>query len=129
MRGLLVLTAAGLLAGCSAEYAETNTTANASASNLTTTTTVASDAPAPAPEHHSGLFGGHLTRDKYDQITDGMSYQQVVEIIGREGNELSSAGDGEYKAVTYEWQNFSGSNAIIEFQGDKVMAKAQNGLF
>ena len=58
-----------------------------------------------------------------------MSYQQVVDIIGRGGNELSSAGDGEYRAVTYQWQNFSGSNAIISFQDDKVMAEAQNGLF
>ena len=132
MRAPIILLAPLLLAGCSPEPDGGNhasATANTAAASAASIVPAPSDSPPPASERPHGLFGGHLSWRKYEQISDGMSYRQVVDIIGRDGNELSSAGEGSDKAVTYEWLNFSGSNAIITFQGDAVVGKAQTGLF
>ena len=135
MRAAVILFVPLLVASCSAEPDRGNhasTPANTASANTVAAAAVPATAPEAAPvappEHRHGLFGGHLSWRKYEQITDGMSYQQVVDIIGREGNEMSSAGEGSDRSVVFSWENFSGSNAIITFQGDAVVAKAQSGL-
>jgi hypothetical protein len=76
-----------------------------------------------------------ITMSKYHQIQNGMSYQQVVQIIGNPGQEISRnhiAGvPGVMESVDtvmYQWANPRGSNMNAMFQNDKLVQKAQFGL-
>ena len=72
---------------------------------------------------------------EYDSIQQGMPYAEVTEIIGAEGEELSSVYTqgvpGVMESITtimYMWQNADGSNMNAMFQNDKLVTKAQFGL-
>ena len=70
-----------------------------------------------------------ISADEYDQIESGMSYDQVKEIVGSEGEELSTATVGDMTTTIYMWYGKDHiSNANVTFQDDAVMAKAQIGL-
>ena len=60
----------------------------------------------------------------------GMTYEEVVEIVGGEGELSNTAGDGEYKIELYSWDGNGsvGSNANVTFTNGKVSGKAQLGL-
>ena len=72
-----------------------------------------------------------LTLEKFNAVETGMSYSQVVDIVGFEG-ELGSQVDigmgSEYKTEIYTWSNPGGSNMNVTFQGGKAISKAQFGL-
>lgn len=72
-----------------------------------------------------------MTAEKFNRIESGMTYDEVVNIVGSDG-ELSSQvdiGGDEYKTEIYVWYGaVPGSNANVTFQGGKVAAKAQFGL-
>lgn len=89
----------------------------------------------------NGLSGGGfslqpvVTMEEYQQIQNGMSYQQVVQIIGQPGEESArNHMDGvpgvmeSLETVAYSWVNPGGSNMNAMFQNDKLMQKAQFGL-
>lgn len=74
---------------------------------------------------------GTLTKEKFEQIKDGMTYEEVISIIGSEGTLLSEAGDKgtQFHTVIYEFETdgiFSSSTMM--FQGGKLINKAQLGL-
>lgn len=74
-----------------------------------------------------------ITLEEFNQIETGMTYEQVVEIIGTEGTVMSESditGDGQYKTTIYSWEGEGslGANANITFQSGKVVSKAQFGL-
>lgn len=74
-----------------------------------------------------------ISLEEFNQIETGMSYEEVVEIVGGEGTVLSESditGDGQYKTTIYSWDGngMLGANANVTFQGDKVISKAQFGL-
>ncbi len=81
-------------------------------------------------------FGSQIvTYDKYKRIEDGMSYSQVVSIVGAEGEELSRnkmpgvrGVMASVETIMYQWMNSNGSNMNAMFQNDKLMQKAQFGL-
>jgi hypothetical protein len=67
-----------------------------------------------------------VTSADYLLVSTGQSYEQVKAIFGFEGTELSrSEIKGTPVTILYQWSNPDGSNAIITFQDDKVVAKAQ----
>ena len=73
------------------------------------------------------LVGGKtITMDEYNQIKTGMSYDEVCDIIGGEGELVSEAGGAA--VYTWEGKGAPGANAAISFYKGKVMAKAQAGL-
>lgn len=96
-------------------------------------------APSNAPEETAVSEQGDrqnkptISKDEFDSISTGMTYGEVVEIIGSEGEVLSEVdldlGD-EFKTIMYFWEGEGsfGANANITFQGGKVTAKAQIGL-
>ena len=60
-----------------------------------------------------------------------MTYAQVVQILGKEGEELSSNEMGGYKIVMYQWDgDGGGSGAKINafFENGKLDSKLQFGL-
>ncbi len=73
-----------------------------------------------------------ITLDKFNQIKTGMTYEEVVEIIGEEGTVLSEVnltGDEQYHTIIYNWKAKNNiANANITFQAGKVVSKAQMGL-
>ena len=73
--------------------------------------------------------GAEITLSEFDQIETGMSYEDVVAIIGSEGELLSTATAGEITTSIFVWYGKDGiSNANVTFSNNAVMAKAQIGL-
>jgi len=72
-----------------------------------------------------------VTKEEFDKIQTGMTYEEVIKIVGFEGelNSQVDIGAGEqYKTEIYTWANPGGSNMNATFQGGKVISKAQIGL-
>ncbi len=76
-----------------------------------------------------------VTFNEYQKIKNGMSYREVVTIIGEEGEEVSSnrmegipGVMSSISTVMYQWANWDGSNMNAMFQNDRLMQKAQAGL-
>ena len=76
----------------------------------------------------------YITLAEFEAIKPGMTYAEVVEIIGGEGtlNSETDLGMGEeYITQIYSWDAegaFTVGNATVSFQGGKVISKAQLGL-
>jgi hypothetical protein len=120
-------------------------TSNRNANSRTSPPPQADEKEAPvapsedaASEKSSGGFSFGktvVTKAHYDRIQKGMSYRQVVAVIGAEGEEVSrNELEGvpgvmeSVETVMYQWQNGNGSNMNAMFQNDKLMQKAQFGL-
>ena len=73
-----------------------------------------------------------ITLEKFNKIETGMTYQEVVDIIGEEGTVLSEVDivqDEQYHTIMYSWTAKDGiANANVTFQAGKVVSKAQIGL-
>lgn len=73
-----------------------------------------------------------ITLDEFNKINNGMTYEEVVKIIGGDGNLLSESGEKgtEYYTVMYEYSGEGdlGANANFTFQNDKLQNKSQFGL-
>jgi hypothetical protein len=70
------------------------------------------------------LRGSAISMAQYDTIQTGMSYQEVVKILGRPGVEAASSQNG----AGYRWQNADGSMVSVIFVNGRVGGKGQNGL-
>ena len=70
-----------------------------------------------------------VTLEKFNKIKTGMTYEQVVEIIGEEGTLDSETELMNVKTQIYHWyaKNHM-SNAIITFSNNKVTSKTQTAL-
>lgn len=76
---------------------------------------------------------GNITLDQFNRIRTGMSYQQVVQILGREGEVISEVDLGlgaQYHTIMFQWSNdgFLAGNMNATFQGGRLSSKAQFGL-
>lgn len=73
-----------------------------------------------------------ISKAEFDKIENGMTYEEVVKIIGGEGEVMSEVGEKgtEYYTVmyTYDGESGLGSNANFMFQNGKLTSKAQFGL-
>lgn len=77
-----------------------------------------------SPENTEGI-----NADKFNQIQNGMTYDEVVAIIGEDGTSISESELADIKTEIYEWQSHDGwGNANITFQNGKVVNKAQFGV-
>lgn len=68
-----------------------------------------------------------ITLDKYNQVKEGMTYDEVKGILG-EGQILSQTKIMDIEAIIYAWINKDGSNANFTFSGGKLEMKAQFNL-
>jgi hypothetical protein len=70
-----------------------------------------------------------VTMESYNRLKNGMTYAQVVQVLGKDGEELSSSDIGGIKTIMYKWDgNGFGANMNAMFQNNKLMSKAQFGL-
>ena len=89
--------------------------------------------PEPTEEPTPEPTPSKLTMDKFKALETGMTYEQVVAVLGMEG-ELGSVvdiGDPQFRTETYTFQNSfldGGGNIIVQIQGGGLVTKAQHGL-
>jgi len=70
-----------------------------------------------------------ITLEKYNRIEEGMTYEQVAELIGSQGNLVSERSFVGVSTKTYNWPASNGiASATIIFNNGKVSAKSQIGL-
>lgn len=73
-----------------------------------------------------------ISLDEFNRIENGMTYEEVVNIIGHNGAMQSSLDlniGSEYATESYLWDGTDSlSSAIIIFQGGKVIMKSQFNL-
>jgi len=73
-----------------------------------------------------------ISKAEFDAIKTGMTYEEVVEIIGSEGEVMSETGEEgtDLHTIIYSWDGEGeiGANANFTFQGGKLQNKAQFGL-
>ncbi len=68
-----------------------------------------------------------LTVEKYNAIDFGMSYEDVVAIVGEEGENISEVSLADVTTSIYQWDEGL-SNFNITIQDNQVTAKAQAGI-
>lgn len=70
-----------------------------------------------------------VTLEKFNKIETGMTYQQVVDIIGEEGTLSTESSYGNQSMKVYYWYASNKiANATVSFMNGKVTAKSQVGL-
>ena len=67
---------------------------------------------------------GVISLEQYRAIRSGMSLEAAVAIVGRHGEEMSSAGS----VTQYLWSNPDGSMLALVVSRGTVHAKTQSGL-
>lgn len=72
--------------------------------------------------------GPSLTMDGYNRVKNGMTYDQVVAIVGKPSQELSRNEMAGTETVMYSWEGSLGANMNAMFQNNKLVQKAQFGL-
>ena len=89
--------------------------------------------PEPTEEPTPEPTPNKLTMDKFKALETGMTYEQVVAVLGMEG-ELGSVVDigvAQFKTETYTFKNSflnGGGVIIVQIQGGGLVTKAQSGL-
>lgn len=70
------------------------------------------------------------TMVEFNRLHEGMTYEQATQVIGSEGEVLSSSEFGDLRAVMYKWDGSGsfGANMNAIFQNDRMISKAQFGL-
>lgn len=73
-----------------------------------------------------------ISKAEFDQIQNGMSYEEVKNIIGSDGEVLSESGQAgqQFHTIMYKWDGEKGfgANANFMFQEGKLQNKSQFGL-
>ncbi len=91
--------------------------------NIRTTIRDIQTPPTPQPLRKALVSMSH-----YNQLSPGMSYTEVVQLVGDPGTQLSYQELAGYVTYSYSWQNPDGSNLLITFQNHRLVNKAQSML-
>jgi hypothetical protein len=69
-------------------------------------------------------FGASISNEEYTQLRDGMSYEQVVSLVGGEGSLVMDVGTMGMQMRTYQWSGPSmGNEVILNFDGGRLSGK------
>lgn len=82
------------------------------------------ESPAPTPAAPT------ITLAKFNQLQNGITYEQAVQILGTQGTLVSENTISGYHTAMYSWENpgiFQG-NMNAMFQNNALMSKSQIGL-
>ena len=69
-----------------------------------------------------------LTLEKYNKIKTNMTLKEVQDIIGSNGEEMSSSEVGKYKTISMKWEGGDYKYIYGVFQNDKLLSKTQANL-
>lgn len=134
-----------MLAGCSSgqstETAASSPTTPTGTVPATTPATPTGTAPAeatapatPAAESNAPATTekATITKSEFEQIENGMSFEEVKKIVGGEGELLAEVGkegeEGHTIVYMYEGEGTIGANANFSFRGGILQVKSQIGL-
>lgn len=71
----------------------------------------------------------NITLDIYNQITPGMTYDEVKTLIGSDGSLVTDTNLGGVQSTMYMWKSADGTGmASIMFQDGAVVSSSQSGL-
>lgn len=72
----------------------------------------------------------YISLEEYNQIETGMTYEEVVEIVGSKGTISSQTEANGISIIIITWygNGVAGSNANVTFTNNSVSGKAQVGL-
>lgn len=71
----------------------------------------------------------YITLEEFNNIENGMSYEQVKNIVGCDGTIVSDTQVSGFKMTIYSWYGKDGiSNANINIKDNKLINKTQIGL-
>ena len=87
--------------------------------------TTTSEAPTDSPPASSSA--ANLTIESFNKIKFDMSYDEVKNIMGSDGDETSSSKSGNYESKTYQWKD-EGKRVITRFRNGKLASRNQFGL-
>ena len=79
-------------------------------------------------ESKAAADDGKMNAEKFNSIKQGMSYDEVVEIVGSEGELLSTSTIAGIESSTYSWESDGWGIANIMFQNGQVVNKTQVGV-
>ncbi|MBU8919439.1 DUF3862 domain-containing protein [Bacillus sp. FJAT-29953] len=130
--GVIALVILGIIGAIASSGGNDNASTN---TNKETTASKPAETSKPAEstkkEEKPAAKEGVLTKEKFEQIKDGMTYEEVVKVVGAEGKLLSESGEKgtQFHTVMYEFETDGFmSSASMMFQGGKLINKAQFGL-
>lgn len=73
-------------------------------------------------------FNNKFSLKQFYQINEGMTYDAVVNLLGADGETMSSNDIGGYKNEMFTWKNDDGSSIMLMFQNGRLVSKTQYGL-
>lgn len=129
--GLFVLLAAiGSNVRRSAQASDGNTTSTVGDDGTGGNTTPASAEDTTEDVDRVAAPTSGVTRENFERIRTGMSYDEVVGILGEPGDELSRTELAGTTTVMYQWKagGLSVGNMNAMFQNGRLVSKAQFGL-
>lgn len=88
------------------------------------------DAASASSEGDADAGGSGVTLANFQALETGMSYEEVVQILGSEGTEMSRTDLAGIVSVMYMWEGegMLGANMNAMFQNGELMSKSQFGL-
>lgn len=69
-----------------------------------------------------------LTKYQYDKFENGMTYKEITDILGKQGEIQAQSQDGTLIAYMFRGEGEIGANAQLIFQNGKLFIKSQAGL-
>ncbi len=81
-------------------------------------------------ENNGNKYSPTVTLAEYNQLAYGMNYDQVVGILGRHENKVTSATGGPYAqtGTVYTWFNRDNSELLCTFVSTTLVLKAETNL-
>lgn len=69
-----------------------------------------------------------LSKEKYEKLKDGMSYEQVKEVIGSDGMLVSSSRTSTSDMQTYTWRGDKYSTITATFRKGELSSRSQSNV-
>lgn len=125
---LIVVIVIIAIAGSGTSGSNSNSSSSTAASNSTDAVQTDNGSSESTGATDNEEDSGNINAEKFAAIEQGMSYEEVVDIIGSEGVEQSTSTVGDITTTIYDWDSDSWGNASVTFQNDKVVNKTQIGV-
>ena len=116
---LIVIIFIAIVGAYGSQSTESEYNVTSSTTDTHNTRTEVTVKPAEAPKK--------LTIDKFNAIQFGMTYEEVLDIVGEEGTNISETTIMDYVTAIYQWDEGL-NNFNVTFENNVVIGKAQFGL-